>query len=732
MASKSTQTLAGFRFSPLPAWVPVNILPGLFLTAALFAIQIAHLGLATEIGNLVFDAYQRVHPRPYETAPVRVVDIDDATLAKLGQWPWPRTQVAQLTRTLTQAGASAIAYDVVFSEPDRTGTSNDTALGQTFAQTPAVTGFFLTREANSMRPQLKAGFAISGTDPQDALPNYLGSIVPLPVINESAKGSGFVSMVGGNDGIIRSIPLVSRIENELVPSLSIESLRVAQQAGAVLLKTTSGSGELDGGEAGIVSLKVGMFEIPTTRDGQLWMYYTDPVPQRTVPAWKILTGALSAAELKNDFAGTIIIVGTGASGLRDLVATPLNDRELGAVVHAEALEQMILGRFLVRPDWAPGLERALVLLFGIALSLGLAPLGAIRGGLIAAVAFGCILAGSWLAFRYYLFLIDPTFPAIAILGVYLADTSFSFYREERARAHIRSAFNHYLSPEIVERIARNPGQLELGGEERDMTVMFCDIRGFSRISEKLTPHQIISFLNAFLSPLTDVLMRRKATIDKFIGDAILAFWNAPLNDPDHARNAALATLDMLAELNVMNRDYSRDKTKTWPGEVRIGIGMNSGPCFVGNIGSAQRINYSLIGDTVNLASRIEGLTKVYGVPIAVGSELASRIADFALLELDLVRAVGRDAAEKLFALLGAPELCADPNFKELVALQNEMLTAYRAQNWAEAEAALSGMRTAAGRFGLEKLLHLYADRIAAYRVVPPPADWDGVHQATSK
>lgn len=732
MSLSSSTPPVGRRFSRLVAWMPVTILPGLVLTAVLFLIQIAHLGLATEIGNLVFDAYQRVHPRPYETAPVRVVDIDDATLAKLGQWPWPRTQVAQLTRTLTNAGAAAVAYDVVFSEPDRTGATNDAALGQAFAQTPSITGFFLTREANSVRPQLKAGFAISGNNPQEALPDYLGSIIPLPIINDGAKGSGFVSMVGGKDGIIRSIPLVSRIDDELVPSLSVEALRVAQQAGAVMLKTTSGSGELDGGEAGIVSLKVGMFEIPTTRDGQLWMYYTEPASQRTVPAWKILTGALSKAVLKNDFAGAIVIVGTGASGLRDLVATPLNDRELGAVVHAEALEQMILGRFLVRPDWAPGLERALVLLFGIGLSLGLAPLGAIRGGLIAALVFVCMIGGSWLAFRYCLFLVDPTFPALAILGVYLADTSFSFYREERARAHIRSAFNHYLSPEMVERIARNPGQLELGGEERDMTVMFCDIRGFSRISEKLTPHQIISFLNAFLSPLTIVLMQRKATIDKFIGDAILAFWNAPLDDSDHPRNAAFATLDMLARLKDMNRDYKNDKTKTWPGDVRIGIGMNSGPCFVGNIGSSQRINYSLIGDTVNLASRIEGLTKVYGVSIAIGSELAGRLSDFALLELDLVRAVGRDNAEKLFALLGPPELCTDPGFKELVALQSEMLAAYRAQRWADAETSLAKMQAPAAKFGLEKLLHLYADRIAAYQISSPPADWDGVHQATSK
>jgi adenylate cyclase len=709
-----------------------NAVPGIALTALLLLLQAAHFGAAAELGNLVFDAYQRVHPRAYESAPVRVVDIDDATLAKLGQWPWPRTDVAKLTRALAQAGAAAIAYDVVFSEPDRTGAGHDAALGQTFAETPAVTGFFLTRETNDVRPTLKAGFAISGTDPLNSLPLYRGSIVPLATINNNAKGSGFVSMVGGSDGIVRSIPLVSRIDDQLVPSLSVEALRVAQQAGAVLLKTTNGSGELGGGAAGIVSLKIGAFEIPTTRAGELWMYYTAPVQGRTVPAWKILTGALSQSELKSLFGGTIVIVGTGASGLRDLVATPVTDRELGAVVHAQAIEQMILGRFLVRPDWADGLERTLILLLGIGLALGLAPLGALRGGLIAAIALIVAIGGSWVAFRYYFLLLDPTFSALTILGVYIADTSFSFYREERARAHIRSAFNHYLSPELVERIARNPGQLELGGEERDMTVMFCDIRGFSRISEKLTPQQIITFLNAFLSPLTEVLLRRSATIDKFIGDAILAFWNAPLPDPDHARNAAFATLEMFSRLNDMNRDFVNDKSKAWPGEVRIGIGMNSGPCFVGNIGSAQRLNYSLIGDTVNLASRIEGLTKTYGVSIAIGNDLANRLTDFALIELDMVRAVGRDSAEKLFAILGPPSLRADSDFEKLNTLQAEMLGAYRRQDWDSADAVLLKIAPLAEKFGLEKLQHLYVARVTAYRKSPPPPDWDGVHQATSK
>ena len=736
--------------------MPFSIIPGLIVTALLFVIQLCDFDFATEVRNLVFDAYQRASPRPYQPVPVKVVDIDDATLANLGQWPWPRTDVARLTQILAQAGASAIAYDVVFSEPDRTSPAriaqilranpgakshfddiaglpdNDVLLGQTFKNAPAVTGYFLTHDVNKVRPALKAGVAVSGTGPLNSLPSFRGATVPLASIDADARGTGFVSIEGGADGIVRAVPLIAQLDDQIVPALSVEALRVAQGAGAIAVKTTTGSGEISGGQAGIVAVKIGAFAVPTTRRGQLWMYYTEPQPQRVVPAWKIMTGALSPAELKTLFAGNIVIVGTGAAGLRDLVSTPIADHQTGALVHAEALEQMILGKFLERPDWAAGLERSILILLGIAMSLGLSSLGALRGGIVSVFAFAATVAGSWVAFRYAALLIDPTFPAIGVVGVYIADTTFSFYREERARAYIRRAFDHYLSPELVERIARDPNQLELGGEERDMTVMFCDIRSFSHISESLSPREVIQFLNGFLTPLTNVLLARNATIDKFMGDAILAFWNAPLNDPEHHRNAALASLQMLDRLREMNRDYPTDPARVWPGEVRIGIGMNSGPCFVGNIGSEQRLNYSLIGDTVNLASRIEGMTKTYGVPIALGSEQASRLSDFALIELDLVRVVGRDTPETLFALLGTPERAAGPDFQTLTAGTAAMLKAYRARDWDDAERALNDLMPLAGTFGLTKFLDLYRERVSAYRAAPPPANWDGVYQATSK
>ncbi len=722
--------------------------PGLVTTALLLILQSLHPTILVEARNLIFDAYQRAAPRPYEEAPVRVVDIDDATLARLGQWPWPRTDMARLVRIIAQAGASAIATDIVFSEPDRTSphmdiskpsesmthSDHDAVLGQTLSETPSVTGYFLQHEPNSVRPAQKAGFGISGNSPLSAIPNMQGAIVPLDVINNKAAGSGFVSLVSGsNDGIVRSVPLVSRIGDLILPSLSLEALRVAQGGGAIVIKSTTGSGEI-GGESvqGVVAVKVGAFEIPTTPSGGLWMYYTAPYPQRTLPAWKVMTGTLSPAQLSNLFRGRIVLIGTGAAGLRDLVSTPVARSELGVVVHAQAVEQAILGRFLIRPDWSLGLERAILIVLGFGISLLLPGLGALRGGILSLAALGASAAGSWVSFRYGSLLLDPTYPVFGVVLVYTAGTFFSFYREERARAYIRRAFDRYLSPEMVERIARDPSQLELGGEERDMTVMFCDIRSFSRISEQLTPPQIIQFLIEFLTPMTDVLLGKKATIDKFIGDAILAFWNAPIDDPDHHRNAAFGALAMIDKLKELNATNIAAPGKIWPGEVKIGIGLNSGPCCVGNIGSSQRLNYSLIGDTVNLASRIEGLTKTYGVPIAMGRDLADSLPDFALIEIDLVRVVGRDMPERLFALAGPPATAKTVEFRALHAAQSAFLAAYRAMDWDGADAALDQLRPIAARFGYAKLVDLYAARIKAFRAGPPDPGWDGVHRAKEK
>lgn len=719
-------------------------------------LQSAHVPALDRIGLLLFDGYQRAAPRPYEEAPVRIVDIDDESIRRLGQWPWPRTDIARLTDRLAASGAAAIAFDIVFSEPDRTSPpriaermaragergpaiaalrslpDNDAALAGSFRQAPVVAGYFLLREAGKESVSPKVGFAVSGSPPEQSVVHFGSAIQSLGPVRDAAAGSGFISLSGDQDSIVRSAPLIAEQNGQLLPSLALDAVRLAQGAGSIMVKTSDGSGETRGSPGEVASIRVGQFEVPTTASGALWLHYTAPHPQRVVPAWKILSGAMSQKALEESFSGQIVFVGAGAIGLRDLVSTPLRDRDLGVAVHANAAEQIILGRFLTRPDWATGLERTLLLVLGTLMALLLPRVGAIPGAALGAALVTGMVWGSWHAFTARHYLLDPTYPVLALTLAYVVETGLIFYREERRRSYIHTAFDRYLSPELVKRIAADPGRLELGGEEREMTVLFCDIRGFSRISERMGPKAIIAFLISFLTPMCEILLARKATIDKFIGDAILAFWNAPLDDADQHENAARSALAMVARLADLNTEKQGKGSDPWPGDVKIGIGLNTGLCCVGNMGSAQRLSYSLIGDTVNLASRIEGLTKLYGVPIAIGSTLAARLPGFAMLELDRVRVVGRDMPETLFALLGDEAVAGGEPFVRLFALHSAMLASYRKQDWAMAGQALDALEQLGTKFGLQTLYVLYRKRLAELADASLPSDWDGVYQALEK
>lgn len=316
--------------------------------------------------------------------------------------------------------------------------------------------------------------------------------------------------------------------------------------------------------------------------------------------------------------------------------------------------------------------------------------------------------------------------------VYAVQTVLNFRREEQRRAYIHTAFDRYLSPEMVRQIAASPDRLQLGGEEREMTVLFCDIRGFSAISEQYGPKEVINFLTGFLTPMCDILLERKATIDKFIGDAILAFWNAPLDDADQFRNSARAALNMVQSLEELNQVMPQVAGQIWPPDVKIGIGINSGLCCVGNMGSRQRLSYSLIGDTVNVASRFEGLTKQYGVTILIGSALARQLDGFALLELDRVKVVGREMPDTIFALLGDDKMASGNTFAELQSQQSAFLNAYREQNWDQANILLEKSETLYREFGLSILAEVYRARVADLSNAPFKPDWDGVFGATSK
>lgn len=731
---------------------------GLLVLLLVTFVQFADLAPLERVRMQVFDSYQRAAPREGAgDARVVVVDIDEDSIAALGQWPWPRTDMAELTRRLGEAGAETVAFDIVFSEPDRTSPaaiaerytemdwgaalgeefarlpSHDTLFAVSFAGVPVVTGFFLDPSEIGRDVEPKASFTIHGTLPSEQVREFAGALLPLPELEEASAGIGSVTIDGDADGIVRRVSMVSIQRGVLVPALSLESVRVAQGLGSPNLLASDGTGETLASPGAAVSVRLGETEIPVNDAGEMWVHFPEPGSIGIVSAASIVTGAMSTAELARQVSGKIVFVGGSAQGLQDLVSTPVSeDQVAGVTVHAAAAEQILAGHFLERPDWALGLEMLLALALGGVLVFILPRLGALRGALAASIMIVAVIGGSWMAFTQLRYLLDPTYPVIAIAVIYVVQTAVVFLREERLRRYIHSAFDRYLSPEIVRQIAANPDMLELGGEERDMSVLMCDIRGFSRISEHYSPRQVIDFLIDFLSPMSEILLAHKATIDKYIGDAILAFWNAPLDDADHHRNAARAALEMIKVTGELNATMTGREGAVWPGEVKIGIGINSGLCCVGNMGSRKRLSYTLIGDTVNVASRLEGLTKQFGVPIIAGSALAEKLDGFAMLEIDRVRVVGRDAPETIFALLGDEALKAEDGFGRIASHHAAMLAAYRAQDWDTASMNLERGRPSYESLGISGLHRLYGERLTHLRDDPPGAQWDGVFQATRK
>jgi len=721
------------------------IWPGL-LTLAL-TLLVVSVG-RDEIGrlrDLVFDAYQRILPREAGDTAVLVVDIDERSINQLGQWPWSRALLAQMVDRLGQMGAATIAFDVVFPEPDRLSLAQaardleqagasvtlptdaesldgDAQLASAFARNPVVAGIAITNETDAQLAQPRAGFAFGGADPKTYLPPFKGGVVNLASLDGSATGMGFFSFPPTRDNIVRAIPLVAAAQGQLYPALSIEALRVAQGAGSIAIRSTGASGESDTGAPAMTMLRVGALDMPTGPQGEFWVYFSGLPQMQTISAADLLAPD-AATRLSPDVEGRIVLVGTSAVGLRDLVATPVAAVMPGVRVHAEIIDQIINQNFLVRPDWAPGAEILVAAVAGIVLVL----LAALAGPIVTTTGFLLLIAAigsaSWWSFAAQKLLIDPIAPGLPLVAIFAVTMPLLLILSNREKLFVRNAFGRYLSPSLVERLADNPAALELGGEIRELTVLFSDIRGFTSMSEKLDPKALTGLLNSFLTPMTDVLLKREATIDKYIGDAIMAFWNAPLDIDAHPRKACLAALDMAGAVERLNAETGSD--------IRIGIGLNTGPACVGNMGSNQRFSYSAIGDSVNLAARVEGLTKFYGLIIAATEYTRAGAMDLAFIEADRVRVVGRAEPVRLFALLGDAEMASAPDFTSYRQHHDAFWQDYAAGRFVEAQAALERARGHAHK-GLEKLYMLYSERLGELIGKSVPAGWDGTYTAQSK
>ncbi len=624
-----------------------------------------------------------------------------------------RTSLGAAAQTLTRAGAKV---DLPPNLVD-----NDEQLAAAFGRNQVTAGFVLTNETEEAVPPPKAGFAFAGQDPQEYLLTFRGGLSNLPNLTKAASGLGFYSFPPSPDGIVRVVPLFGRCQGKLYPALSIEALRTALGASSYVIRGTGASGEADTGRPAMTALKVGNFEVPTGPIGDFRVYFSGLPSVPRISAAELLDPA-RAARYADTVAGTIVLIGTSAVGLRDLVATPRSAAQPGVEVHAEIIDQIMGGVFLTRPDWAPGAEIALAIALTLALLAAVLSFGPLLGAVAALVIIAAVLATSWFGFSKGQLVLDPILPSISVLSVYIVATALLLLLTDRERQFVRRAFAFYLAPAMVERLAEDPGALALGGETREITILFSDIRGFTSLSEKMDPQEITGLLNRFLTPMTDVLLESDGTIDKYIGDAIMAFWNAPLTTPDHPRSACLATLGMFKALEELN------KAEATP--IKIGVGLNTGTCCVGNLGSEQRFNYSAIGDPVNVAARVEGLTKQYGLQILITETTAEHVPDLALLQVDLVRVVGRKEPLGIFTLLGDASHAESAEFQALRTSHDAMLSAYRAGDFDQAAHAVRTHRMIAPP-SLQRLCEIYLARIETLAANPPP-NWDGVFTALEK
>jgi adenylate cyclase len=713
------------------------------------ALRIADPAPVEEIRVRTFDTFQRIDPRArLAKSPVAIVDIDDQSLTKLGQWPWPRTRIADMITNLTKLGAAVIAFDMVFSEPDRLNPdiaadtfrnldeetraklrglpSNDQVFADAIRRSRVVLGEsgipVILSDLDKSLPV--TGLAMLGEEPQPFMLEWLGLLRNVPVLEAAAAGRGLFSIKPERDGIIRRVPMIMLAQGVTMPSLSFEMLRVVTGTDTIFIKADKG---------GIKSIGVKGFQIPTDANGQLWVHFARRDTSLLVPAADVLDGSVPPEKIR----GKLVLIGTSAVGLNDIKTTPVSRAMPGVEIHAQVIESALTQAVLSQPSYGIALEFFAALVLGILVLIFAPMFGPITLFGIGALFATLLIGTSWYFYAHYRLLIDFTYPLLSTTTIYLTLIFTSFVREQAQRRQIRSAFGQYLSPALIEQLAQSPEKLVLGGEEREMTIMFSDVRGFTTISEsyKSDPQGLTTLMNRFLTPLTNAILARKGTIDKYMGDAIMAFWNAPLDDKEHQLNACEAAVDMLERIDELNK--VREQEAEAGGHVyipiNVGVGLNTGTCVVGNMGSDLRFDYSVLGDSVNLASRLEGQSKEYGFPIIVGSRTALAVKEkFAILELDFIMVKGKKEPEVIYAIAGREDTAHSGRFQRLRNLTIEMLACYRGRDWEGALAAIDRGRRTDDANALELLYNLYEARIRNYQSNPPPEDWNGAFALLTK
>jgi adenylate cyclase len=629
----------------------------------------------------IYDARLRATMQTGMDGRIVIVDVDEPSLAAEGQWPWPREKLARLVnRLFEEQQVAALGFDMVFAEPQSTDTAKwlrhlgetdlaslpevqkkvndkvleldgDAVFAAAIAGRPVVLGHYFSVDRDAHRtghlPAPALDLTQSGLEHASWL-TWTGYAANLPKLMASARAGGTFNAVQDEDGVIRSVPLLSVLDGEIHQSFALAMLRVIMGAPSIEMETAP-SWSTSPGQDGLVAVRViqedTALRIPVNHAASTLVPYRGTGGPhggafRYVSATQVLEGKLQPNELR----GKVILVGTTAPGLWDVRVTPVSPAYPGVEVHATLLVGFMDGTVPVQPDYALGYELALVLASGLLLTFVLPRSSAIQalllmGGLLVAL----VGINTWLYLRHQLVL-PVAACSFLVVTAFVLNMAYGYLAETRAKRHLASLFGMYVPPELVDQMVKSPDSYGMAAEEREVTVMFCDIRGFTSMAEKLSPDQIQSMLNHVLSELSAVIRHHGGTIDKYIGDCVMAFWGAPLEDQDHASHAVAAALDMVAAATRIN---AHGNARGWP-TVKVGIGINTGKASVGDMGSNDRRAYTVVGDVVNVASRLEALTKEHGVDVIAGVTTRNQCATYGWRHLGLASLKGRVQCMELY------------------------------------------------------------------------------------
>ncbi len=730
----------------------VSLLILLFLLAPLSGL--VRYPFLQQLENWTYDTRLNLTlPRGIDTRIV-IVDIDEASLARIGRFPWPRYRLADLTRRLfDDYGIRSLSYDILFGEPDLSSGADtlrrlargplagdeaflselqrllpqldyDRRFARALEGRPVTLGYYFKSriEEGSSGDTGLLPPPISRVDGpwKERLPinRAVGYSANLPILQRAAASGGFFdNPFVDDDGVFRRVPLVQIHGDGLYDALSLATARLVLGQPDIELLIAS---ENDQSYYALETIALGDARIPVDPQGAVFVPYRGPRGSFPyVSAWKVLEGSADR-ELLHD---KIVLVGTSAPGLLDLRSTPVENVFPGVEVHANLISGILDGRIRHHPAWVTGFEFLQLILVAILLGAALTWLPPLSATLVTVAITLGVLALSVIAWQYNLILpLASTLVLIALLFVF--HMTWGFFAESRGKRRLARMFGHYIPPELVDEMNRSGHRFSLEGENRELTVLFSDVRGFTSISEGLEPTQLTALMNALLTPLTRVIHQHRGTIDKYMGDAIMAFWGAPLSDENHARHALQAAFDMMRALKDLQREF---RQRGWP-EIRIGIGINTGSMNVGNMGSEFRVAYTVLGDAVNLGSRLEGLTKAYGVDIIVSESTREQVPDFVFRELDRVRVKGKQEPVAIFEPLGHKN-DLDAAVRDELNRYRQALRAYRRQDWDGAEVDFYNLSR---EHPHSRLYALYLERIARYRHSPPGEDWDGTFTHGSK